>query len=396
MDADQVVANVFTAVEVDDFPFGRHRVVERRAILGDVERLDAEDLTCKSDAPVEDLGSDAEPGQVAVRELLRERQEFRSSIRPGPDEIPRVKVEAEEVGRLGDDVEVAALDARRVRRFEQGVGIDPSKDRPHELAVGPLVLDFRGGDIERRLRHRDRRGRQMIVNQPNLRTRPAVCPDDPYPMPMSQDRMMIRLVEHLGRLATPRREIATPIAVADEARDLVHREPAVNPVAQPLHDHLGIAGIGRHRLARRPPPLVLERLGQIPVEQGHPGLDPSREQGVDQSIIEVEPETIHRPVAIRNDPRPGDREPVMPEAEVPDQVGVLFITMVVVASDGGTRPLLDLAGQGRESVPDRFPFAVLGRPPFDLARRGRHAPGKVVGESIRQGGQGLRHGPGTI
>ena len=110
-----------------------------------------------------------------------------------------------------------------------------------------------------------------------------------------------------------RGEVAVAVAVADEAGDLVDREPAVDAVAQPLDDGLGIAAEGVDRLADEPAPPVFERLGQVPVEERDPGRDPSGEQGVDQAVVEVEARGIDRAVASGHDPRPGDREAIVAE-----------------------------------------------------------------------------------
>ena len=64
---------------------------------------------------------------------------------------------------------------------------------------------------------------------------------------MREQGVMIGLVESLALDLQARGELAVAIAVADEAGDLVDREPARDAVAQPLDDRLGVAaeGVGR-------------------------------------------------------------------------------------------------------------------------------------------------------
>src|SRR5947209_10056913 len=83
VDADQVVADVLATVEVDDLALGSDLVVERRAILGDVERLDPENFACKPHAPIQNLGRHAEPGQIAVGERAGAREKLPTTIGTG-------------------------------------------------------------------------------------------------------------------------------------------------------------------------------------------------------------------------------------------------------------------------------------------------------------------------
>ena len=93
------------------------------------------------------------------------------------------------------------------------------------------------------------------------------------------------------------------------------------------------------------------------------GVISLREQGVDQPGVEVKPARVDRSVAVGNDARPGDREPVMRDAEVLQQVEIGLITVVMIAGDLGRVAVLDLAGQRGEPVPDRFSFAVCRAAP---------------------------------
>ena len=81
---------------------------------------------------------------------------------------------------------------------------------------------------------------------------------------------------------------------------LVVGDPVLDPVTQlPAHD---VSEVREpiDNVPVRPPPRVLERLGQIPVVQRHPGRDAALEQTVDNAVIEGEPVGVgvdSRPVA---------------------------------------------------------------------------------------------------
>src|SRR5512135_93529 len=86
VERDQIIAQVLAAVEVEDRAAGGDLVVEGRAILGDVEGPDAEDLGRVADGPVERLRRDVDPRQVAPRELAGEGEHLGAAVGAGADE----------------------------------------------------------------------------------------------------------------------------------------------------------------------------------------------------------------------------------------------------------------------------------------------------------------------
>ena len=82
-----------------------------------------------------------------------------------------------------------------------------------------------------------------------------------------------------------------------------------------------------------------------------PGSQPG-----DEAAIEVETGLIHPSVAVRDDPRPRDREPVGGDSEIGEQIEILSHAVEVITA---TSPgLAETLGVG-EAVPDRVAFALL-------------------------------------
>src|SRR5699024_86543 len=85
-----------------------------------------------------------------------------------------------------------------------------------------------------------------------------------------------------------------------------------------------------------------------------------------------------------------DRKPVMPDAEIPDQLNVFLVAVIMLVGAVAGGLVLDLAGRVRKGVPDRAAAAVLVDGALDLIRRGRGAPHKTIwkwGRGVRIGGR---------
>ena len=79
-------------------------------------------------------------------------------------------------------------------------------------------------------------------------------------------------------------------AVAEERGTprLVQRGPQRHPVTEPRADHLGVLSEPRGGVPLAPAAQVLQLLRQVPVVEGHGGLDALGEQVVDQAPVEVQ------------------------------------------------------------------------------------------------------------
>src|SRR4051794_6689277 len=78
----------------------------------------------------------------------------------------------------------------------------------------------------------------------------------------------------------------------------------------------------------------------------------------------------------------------MPDAEIPDELNVFLVAMIMFVGAVAGGVVLDLAGRMRKNVPDRTAAAVLVDGALDLIGRGRGAPH----ESLWKAGSGVRVG----
>jgi hypothetical protein len=118
------------------------------------------------------------------------------------------------------------------------------------------------------------------------------------------------------------------------------------------------------------------------VEQVDDRRDPAIEQRVDDATVVVEPALVGRPMSIREDARPRDREPERIEPELGDEVRVLLEPVVVVAGDVAGLAAERVPGRVRERVPDRRSASVLARGALDLIGRGGRPPEEALGEGL--------------
>ncbi len=121
--------------------------------------------------------------------------------------------------------------------------------------------------------------------------------------------------------------------------------------------------------------------------------DTGVEKPVDEPVVEVDARLVERAPAVRLHPRPGHREAVGAETELPHRREVLGPAVVVVGGHVTGVAVQRTAGGVAERVPDRLPAAVLGGGPFDLVGSGGCPPEERRGQ-VRELGKGLllRHG----
>ena len=192
--------------------------------------------------------------------------------------------------------------------------------------------------------------------------------------PAVRQQEVVRRRDRVG-LARATRGVDPP-RVPDPRDDprLVVRDPRVHAIAETRCNGVDVVDEQLCRRAIRPAALVLERLRRVPVEERRDGLDPVREQLVDEAVVEIEAGLVHAPAAAGNDARPRDGEAERVEAELAHERDVLGIAVVEVAGDVARVAVPHLAGRRGEPVPDTLAAPVLGGRAFDLVRRGRSAP----------------------
>ena len=183
-----------------------------------------------------------------------------------------------------------------------------------------------------------------------------------------------------GDVLLTRGHPALEVADPGRAQRLVDGEPVLHPVAERRADHAGVLGQRVGGVPGRPAAAVLQHLRQVPVVDGDERPDTGLQQRVDQPVVEGQPGRVDRAGAVREHPRPGDGEPVRPDAELAHQRDVLGPAVVVVAGDVAGVAVVDGAGHPAERVPDRRGSPVLGRRALDLVRGGGHAPDEVPAE----------------
>lgn len=145
-----------------------------------------------------------------------------------------------------------------------------------------------------------------------------------------------------------------------------------------------------------PAALVLQSLGEIPVEEGAEGLDAGGVKRVDEALVEVEAFGVRRAGAGGKNARPRDGEAEAFNAEALHECDVVFVEVEEVVGDVAGLALEGFARRVGEGVPDGRSAAVFVDRAFHLIAGGRRAPDEILREAARNGrfdgGQGLRGG----
>ena len=113
----------------------------------------------------------------------------------------------------------------------------------------------------------------------------------------------------------------------------------------------------------------------------HPRRDAALEHRIDQAIIKINATCVHRAEPVRHDAGPGDRQPVIFDAEPGHQIEIFAVTMVVIAGDVEIVAVMRRAGLAGERVPHGRALAVLGGSALDLGRGRGDAPGEIAREN---------------
>ncbi len=300
------------------------------------------------------------------------------------------------IDRCGDRRQVLVGERGRIGStgLEVRVGVPPFE---HDGEVGSVQLaggHLRRADVLRRLDQRHRR--VDVVGRTTSHARWSARVDRPHRETLCEHGVVSRLVQLRRREMEPRgvfdpddlaldRLLETSIPDVDERMELVHREEVRDPVAELLGDEPGVVRERLGGVSGSPPSTVLQRLWQVPVVQRRERLDPRREQLVDQAAVEVDAGRVRLADAVREDPWPGDREPVRIDAQLSHERDILAIAMVVIVRDVPGITVADLPGSVGVGVPDRRTLPVLPSRALDLIRGGRHAPPEPLRERAGTG-----------
>src|SRR5690606_33627804 len=175
------------------------------------------------------------------------------------------------------------------------------------------------------------------------------------------------------------------VAEVGRAPRLVQRDPGGHAVAERLAHPVRVGGEPVGGVAVRPAARVLQLLRQVPVVEGGDGGDVPGPQPVHQPPVEVEPGLVEPVAAAGQHTRPGDGEAVGADAQLGEDVQVLFQAVVVVAGQVAGVAVGHQAGGVGEGVPDGRPAAVLVPGTLHLVGGRGRTPQEVVGESGHDG-----------
>src|SRR5579875_4187876 len=105
------------------------------------------------------------------------------------------------------------------------------------------------------------------------------------------------------------------------------------------------------------------------------------QQCINQALIKIQAALIHRPCALRQDTRPGERETVGIEVQRCHQSDVLCHAVVVVGSDIACLSLMSSTSYTSKGIPDGWPSTILQRCTLNLIGRGSGAPEEIGGKN---------------
>ena len=164
---------------------------------------------------------------------------------------------------------------------------------------------------------------------------------------------------------------SVPEAVAEQGENgrFIERRKPLDAVAVPPRCKRRIVGEPSGEIAHGPAAKVIERLRQIPMIQAEPWLDPCREQGIDQPIIEGKAGFIGGALSARQNAWPCYREAVRLDPQIAHEGDVFKIAVVVVTGDIAA-VLVGDAPPGGIGVPDARPAPLVTARALDLIARG--------------------------
>jgi len=189
------------------------------------------------------------------------------------------------------------------------------------------------------------------------------------------------------------RAAAKPVSEQREDRRLVKGRKALDAVAVAAGDEGRVVGEPAGRVPDGPATQILERLRQVPMIKAKPRLDAGGQQRIDQPIVERKSGLVDPPPPLRQQPRPGDREPVRLHTQRLHQRDILGIAVVMVAGLVAGVAIGD-AASGTAGIPHARAAAVFARRALDLKARCGHPPNKSSGERVAAAPRGCGRRPG--
>ena len=170
---------------------------------------------------------------------------------------------------------------------------------------------------------------------------------------------------------------AVVVTMLDVDLGFVQGDPVDDAISETTTHQIGVLAHPGGAVAADPATLREQCRRHVPVEQGRPRLDPGFQQGVDQPVVVVEPLLIDLPGAFGEHPRPGDREAIGVEPELPHDLNVILESVVVIAGHRTTVSVFDGPLTIAEVVPDASPTTTFEGRTLDLIGGGGGTPKKA-------------------
>ena len=382
---DEVTVEVGDAVGVLHQPVAGGRVVVGRAVLGDGDR-DAVVALQAHEQLVEAVGLDLPPHGRQRRRPVDEDHAQRLRARVRAHARGEVVVDAEEVDRTRDDLQVALADGvdgpdAALEVLEHVLRVGAAQHGIQEPAVQVAVVEPRRLLLpgRRRVHGREVEGDPDVARK--RREGQAVG-----------EQQVVADRQRRGPVAQAGREAALGVAGKGRHPRLVVGDPGPYQVAQLARHVLRVLREALGGVAVGPATRVLQRLREVPVIERRRRLDAAFEQPLDQAAVEAHAGRVERAGPVGLHPRPRDREAVGLEAQGGHQVEVLAPAVVVVAGDLAGVAVGDGARHAAEGVPDRVAAPVDVRGPLDLVGGGGGAEAKSWREAGQEAGTYRRPG----
>ena len=198
-----------------------------------------------------------------------------------------VVVDAEEVQRLADDLQVAVAPVRAVRELSPHVGfVRGVAAGEQRVEPDPVVQGFRA--VGSRAVGRTVGGGQDPVGVEGDADLARIGSAQFLHCQAVGEEQVVRGGERRRAFPGPGGVPAHGIAQESAAERLVERDPVADPVAETGNDRPGVGGEVLRGAAGTPAAGILQGLRQVPVvEGGHRG-DPRFEQRIDETVVEVQ------------------------------------------------------------------------------------------------------------
>ena len=167
------------------------------------------------------------------------------------------------------------------------------------------------------------------------------------------------------------------VAQPHAALRLIEGKIVPHPPLKVCGNRGGVPGEGFCRINIQPAALVLQGLRQIPMVERDIRLDPCRKQRIDQPVIPGKARRVDCPHALREDARPGNREPVRLQVHLLQQCNILCPAVVAVAGDVPGITVPGFSWRMAEGIPDGQSPAILLHCALDLIGCGCRAPDEI-------------------